>query len=461
MLPIALSLQLLAPAPPVEDVDFLADVWPILEAKCIQCHGPEKQKGKVRFDTKEGLFGEGKKYKPVVPGDLFESTLYELCSLPADDPDVMPPEGDPVTAAELDVFKRWIEGGASWAQPTLKSAKADPLAIPELTDEQRAARDAAIERLSSKGMYALAVATGHDAVDVNLSLLRDKVTDKELTELSGLEPALVWLNLSGNAVGDGGMATLANFTQLRRLNLSKTTVSDAGLAKLSGLSELTYLNLYGTSVTDAGLAHLAGMKNLRKLFVWQTGVTDEGAARLAESIPGLQINRGVAAKAKPAAAKPVNDKCPVSGADIDAAQTSAYRGHVVAFCCGNCKGKFDAAPESFADKLNLPQAPVNATCPVSDQPIDPAITSEFEGQTVAFCCPKCKAGFDADPAKYKDKIAGEKTAGPVNTKCPVSDQPIDAAQTVSYEGKTVSFCCGNCLAKFEAEPAKYAAKIGG
>ena len=49
----------------------------------------------------------------------------------------------------------------------------------------------------------------------------------------------------------------------------------------------------------------------------------------------------------------------------------------------------------------------------------------------------------------------------MNEKCPVSGQPVDKAQTVSFEGKTVGFCCGKCKAAFEKEPAKFAAKIGG
>jgi hypothetical protein len=42
--------------------------------------------------------------------------------------------------------------------------------------------------------------------------------------------------------------------------------------------------------------------------------------------------------------KPINKKCPVSGKDADEKCTSKYKEHVVAFCCGNCKGKFDADP---------------------------------------------------------------------------------------------------------------------
>src|SRR5437899_375697 len=34
-------------------VDFAKDIQPILEQTCIKCHGPEKQKGKLRLDSKE------------------------------------------------------------------------------------------------------------------------------------------------------------------------------------------------------------------------------------------------------------------------------------------------------------------------------------------------------------------------------------------------------------------------
>jgi len=28
-----------------QPIDFQREVWPLLEARCISCHGPEKQKG--------------------------------------------------------------------------------------------------------------------------------------------------------------------------------------------------------------------------------------------------------------------------------------------------------------------------------------------------------------------------------------------------------------------------------
>jgi YHS domain-containing protein len=53
--------------------------------------------------------------------------------------------------------------------------------------------------------------------------------------------------------------------------------------------------------------------------------------------------------------KPINKKCPVSNKDVDEKCTSKYKEHLVAFCCGNCKGKFDKDPEAYAKKLELPK----------------------------------------------------------------------------------------------------------
>ncbi len=49
-------------------------------------------------------------------------------------------------------------------------------------------------------------------------------------------------------------------------------------------------------------------------------------------------------------------------------------------------------------------APVNTTCPVGARPVRNDITSTHQGKEIAFCCTKCKAKFDAAPAKYADKI---------------------------------------------------------
>ena len=56
--------------------------------------------------------------------------------------------------------------------------------------------------------------------------------------------------------------------------------------------------------------------------------------------------------------------------------------------------------------------------------------------------------------------AGTPTSQPVaagNTKCPVSGDAIDPAVTTTYNGKTYTFCCADCVKSFNKDPAKYAA----
>lgn len=55
--------------------------------------------------------------------------------------------------------------------------------------------------------------------------------------------------------------------------------------------------------------------------------------------------------------------------------------------------------------------------------------------------------------------AGE-GGGPINTMCPVmTDEPIDPRFTVEYEGVTVGLCCRRCKTKFEGDPAAYVASL--
>jgi YHS domain-containing protein len=48
---------------------------------------------------------------------------------------------------------------------------------------------------------------------------------------------------------------------------------------------------------------------------------------------------------------------------------------------------------------------------------------------------------------------------PVNTRCPVTGDPIDPKITLVYDGKTYAFCCEDCVKMFQKNPAKYAADV--
>src|SRR3989442_14523062 len=117
-----LAAVLTAPAAPAPD--FSREVRPLLEKHCFKCHGPEKQKGGLRFDTKEGAFKAGESgEKAIVPGHASESRLIKLVSS-KDDAERMPSKGELLSAAQIDLLKRWIDAGAVWPQTAASGAVA-------------------------------------------------------------------------------------------------------------------------------------------------------------------------------------------------------------------------------------------------------------------------------------------------------------------------------------------------
>lgn len=127
---ITLVLILLCAAGPSaawsDEVDFLRDVQPILAARCYSCHGPQHQESNYRLDVRDIALGTADSGdSPIVPGDASVSPLIELVA--AADPDFrMPPAGagPPLTAAQIDVLRRWIDGGAVWPDEVAGDASA-------------------------------------------------------------------------------------------------------------------------------------------------------------------------------------------------------------------------------------------------------------------------------------------------------------------------------------------------
>src|SRR5439155_11156411 len=76
-----------------EHVEFFEkSVRPILVANCFECHGPDKQKAKLRLDGR-GLMMEGGDSGPaIVPGNAKGSLLVQAIHYPEDGPK-MPPKG--------------------------------------------------------------------------------------------------------------------------------------------------------------------------------------------------------------------------------------------------------------------------------------------------------------------------------------------------------------------------------
>lgn len=297
------SIAISAGASAPDKVDYATQIKPIFEARCIECHGARVKKGGLRLDRRSEVFHAGGPSKwAIKPGDSAASAVFERISLPADDLDIMPAEGDPLTPEQIDLIRRWIDEGATWPEDPPDHGKEDHrIVILPLSDAEQAAEATAINRLRERGVLVQRIANDTAALYVNFALLGKDLTGDDLKLLDGLEPTLAWLNLGRTPVRDEWLVNLRRFKQLRRIHLQQSGVTDEGLKHLAPLEELRYLNLYGTNVTDTGLAHLRQLTKLRNLYVWQTGVTDEGVASLQAALPELRVETGRAKLVTPAA----------------------------------------------------------------------------------------------------------------------------------------------------------------
>lgn len=97
-----------------ETVDFSREIEPLLSKRCWDCHGPDKQKGGLRLDHRQGLLTGGDSGAAIVEGKGGESRLIRRV-LAADGEDKrMPPKGAPLTSAEVSLLRRWIDAGAEF-----------------------------------------------------------------------------------------------------------------------------------------------------------------------------------------------------------------------------------------------------------------------------------------------------------------------------------------------------------
>lgn len=289
--------------------DFARDIAPILAARCTECHGDTKQKGGLRLDSPAAIRTGSKKGAVLVPGAPERSSLFTSVALPADDPDIMPARGEPLSAAQIALIKAWISAGALFAAPgnseaptqakppptTAKPAASGPppaTAYDQLATGLAKPDSGTIEAITAGGGVVTPLSRNGALLEVNLAHTRAPLTANHLQQLARIGSNIAWLDLAGSTVGDGMLAQLKALPNLRRLHLERTAIGDSGLVHLTGLKALEYLNLVGTKVSDAGLYRLHGLDRLERVYLWQSQVTAAGAKKLQAALPKAQINFG-------------------------------------------------------------------------------------------------------------------------------------------------------------------------
>ncbi|MFM8275001.1 MAG: PSD1 and planctomycete cytochrome C domain-containing protein [Gemmata sp.] len=130
----ALLVTLSAAASGADD-HFEKAVRPLLVEHCQRCHGPDKQKGGLRVDSREALLRGGESGPAVVPGKPDESLLVKALRHDA----LKMPPAKPLPSNQIAALTKWVKDGAAWgkdaARPTASGHAARKPGI--ITDDDR------------------------------------------------------------------------------------------------------------------------------------------------------------------------------------------------------------------------------------------------------------------------------------------------------------------------------------
>ena len=109
--------------PANKDSHYLKVIAPIFSRLCTDCHNPDDFDGDLDLTTKDGILGLDREEQDrvIVPGKPDESVLIELCELPEDDEDRMPPYDEDLSKEEqtfkkeeLAALRKWILDGCKF-----------------------------------------------------------------------------------------------------------------------------------------------------------------------------------------------------------------------------------------------------------------------------------------------------------------------------------------------------------
>lgn len=111
---VLMSIAHWASADETKKVDFHAQILPILDAHCMECHNRDAHKGGLGLGSAdEALKGGDSGVAAYRPGNSDESAIIQRVT--STDPGFrMPAKGDPLSAEEIALLKKWIDEGASW-----------------------------------------------------------------------------------------------------------------------------------------------------------------------------------------------------------------------------------------------------------------------------------------------------------------------------------------------------------
>ena len=276
-----------------------------LTMKCVQCHGEERQKGKLRLDDQNWILAGGKNGNVINLNQPEQSELLKRLLLEDNDEHHMPPKDkEQLTGFEKTILQWWIASGASF-DSNIASMQPDEKTKLALADfkktyasgetvkvKQRKSVDeipASLKKELEKDGWVISAISKDDnhirAVGYNLETPLDLALNKLLT----IKEQLVELKLTSSGITDKDLSIVKQLSNIEKLWLDENEITDQGIKDLVTLNNLYYINLTSTSVSKMGVENLMKSKSLESVYVFQTRLNQTDISTLRNTWKNINI----------------------------------------------------------------------------------------------------------------------------------------------------------------------------
>ena len=161
-----------------EKVDFNTEIRPVLNDRCVACHGGVKTNSGLNLQFRDlALLGGDSGDPAIIPGNASGSAMIMKVTHP-NPADRMPKDDEPLSEDEIELLRNWIEQGANWDRHWAyeRPVKTDP----DINDDWiRSPIDAfVVQKLDKMGLSP--------AEEASCTVLARRVS----LDLTGLPPSL-------------------------------------------------------------------------------------------------------------------------------------------------------------------------------------------------------------------------------------------------------------------------------
>jgi hypothetical protein len=281
-------------------------VIPILEDKCMACHGVERAKGKLKMNTYAALLKGGSKGACLLPGDSAGSLMIQRINLPLDDDKRMPPAEKEQLSLDEAAFLDWWVSAALPEEQLIESISFpseqetyvqsiigdDPVAIQARSAKARS-KDLLLRYADFQTRYPgllVQSVVGEALFELSSASLLGYDETSVRTALEPLADSLIRIDWNRRQLDAEWVKLFSTAAIVEVLNISDSSFSEADLLLLlSAMPELKKLNLTGTRFSDEQVDSIRSHSNIETIVLTGTDLSESGYRKLINHLPGAEI----------------------------------------------------------------------------------------------------------------------------------------------------------------------------